>query len=220
VRAPLLALTLALAVGAVRAQAPASLGATMGPAFARVHTPLGTAPGLFSGPAFIAEARAAWGRVIVGVDYLGGRVSPVTTGPAARDLVEGRAFVGVTPWPWLALSVGPQARAYVTDSATVRWVFWQARARVQSPLAGSQLTTYVELWRALSSEVTPATPLGRAQGGEAGLVVHPPRGPLWLRLSYRLDNATVVAGGSEMVEAISLTVGVATRLGVGVVGHR
>jgi hypothetical protein len=210
----MLALTLAVGGNALRAQTPPALGGALGGAFARIHPALGTAPGLFSGPAFTAEGRAAWSRVVLGVDYLGAHLSPGAAGPASRDLVEGRAFIGVTPRPWLTVSVGPQVRAYVTDSSTQRWVFWQARARVQSPLGSSRLGTYVELWRALSSTVNPSLPLGRAQGGEAGLVLRPPRGPLWVRLAYRLDNATV-GGASEMVEALSLAVGVGAKLGVG-----
>lgn len=101
----------------------------------------------------------------------------------------------------------------MTDSTTERWVVWQGRARVEAPILTTSVTSYVEVWRALSSRVTfPSAPLsaGRVQGGEAGMVYRPPRGPIWLRVAYRVDNALLGGGpgGSEMVEAVSLSVGV------------
>jgi hypothetical protein len=123
-----------------------------------------------------------------------------------RDLIEGRLVVAARPVPWLEMSVGPFVRAYVTDTVTERWVFWQARARVEAPIVTASLTSYVELWRAWSSDVNLVAGAGRVQGGEAGVVYRPPQRPFWLRLSYRLDDATVRARGSETLEAISLAI--------------
>jgi hypothetical protein len=188
------------------AQQPALSGA-VGAAIARLHTAPGTTAGVLSGPAFAAEGRVGLGggRLELGVDYVGGRLRG--NGVPSRDLVEGRVFAGVKPWPWLAVSLGPHVRAYVTDAATERWVFWQARARAQAPLADPSLGTYVEVWRALSSTIN--------QGGEAGLLFRPGRSAMWARLSYRVDAVTLRGGGGggggETLEAITVTVGMGGR---------
>src|SRR5256884_4444261 len=109
------------------------------------------------------------------------------------------------------MSVGPFVRAYVTDGVTGRWVVWQARARADAPIVTSGLTSYVELWRAVSSQVNLVAGAGRVQGGEAGVTYRPPKRPFSLRLAYRVDDATVRGGGggSPMLRAVrlSLTVG-------------
>src|SRR5207249_2613981 len=83
----------------------------------------------------------------------GARRTGGSSDSVARDLVEARAFLGVQPWPWLRLSVGPHVRAFVIGAVTERWVLWPVRARAQSALASTPLETYVELWRALSAKV-------------------------------------------------------------------
>ena len=128
-------------------------------------------------------------------------------------LIEGRLLVAARPLPWLEMSVGPFVRAYVTDAVTERWVFWQARARADAPIVTSGLTSYVELWRAVSSQVNLVAGAGRVQGGEAGVTYRPPKRPFSLRLAYRVDDAAVRGGGdgSQMLEAISVSVLVGER---------
>src|SRR5256885_8917872 len=71
------------------------------------------------------------------------------------------------------------------------WVFWQARARVDAPIVTASLTSYLELWRALSSEVNLVAGAGRVQGGEAGVLYRPPQRPYWVRdrKSTRLNSS-------------------------------
>jgi len=160
------------------------------------------------GPVLGGEGRLVFNGFAIGVSLLSGTLQAADQGTAKRDLVEGRLVVAARPVPWLEMSVGPFVRAYVTDSVNERWVFWQARARVEAPIVTASLTSYVELWRALSSEVNLVAGAGRVQGGEAGVVYRPPQRPYWLRLAYRVDDAAVRAGGSETLEAVSLAVGV------------
>jgi hypothetical protein len=160
------------------------------------------------GPVLAGEGRLVFNGFAIGVGLLSGTLQAADQGTAKRDLVEGRLVVAARPVPWLEMSVGPFVRAYVTDSVSERWVFWQARARVEAPIVTASLTSYVELWRALSSEVNLVAGAGRVQGGEAGVVYRPPQRPYWLRLAYRVDDAAVRAGGSETLEAVSLAVGV------------
>jgi len=157
------------------------------------------------GPMFGGEGRVVFNGFSLGLGLSSGTLQTADQA-VKRDLIEGRLVVAARPAPWLEMSVGPFVRAYVTDSGTERWVFWQARARVEAPIVTASLTSYVELWRALSSDVNLVAGAGRVQGGEAGVVYRPPQRPFWLRLSYRLDDAAVRARGSETLEAISLAI--------------
>ena len=159
------------------------------------------------GPVLGGEGRLVFSQFAVGVGLLSGTLQNAGQ-TVKRDLIEGRLLVAARPVPWLEMSVGPFVRAYVTDSSTERWVFWQARARVDAPIVTASLTSYVELWRALSSQVNLVGGAGRVQGGEAGVVYRPPQRPYVLRLTYRVDDAVVraVGSGSETLEAISLAV--------------
>lgn len=173
-----------------------------------------TAPGLVEqlrGPGLGAEARVNYSQFAFGASLFEGRLDASGGGGFTRDLVEGRVLVAARPLPWLEISAGPLLRAFVTDSTTERWVVWQGRARVDAPIVVNRVTSYVEVWRALSSQVTlPSASLnaGRVQGGEAGMVYRPPgAGRLWLRLAYRMDDA-LLGNGSEMVEAVTFSVGI------------
>jgi hypothetical protein len=157
------------------------------------------------GPMFGGEGRVVFNGFSLGLGLSSGTLQTADQA-VKRDLIEGRLVVAARPVPWLEMSVGPFVRAYVTDTVTERWVFWQARARVEAPIVTASLTSYVELWRAWSSDVNLVAGAGRVQGGEAGVVYRPPQRPFWLRLSYRLDDATVRARGSETLEAISLAI--------------
>src|SRR2546429_2981928 len=98
-----------------------------------------------------------WSSDVCSSDLLEGRLEPRSgsTDTVPRDLVEARLLLGVQPVPWLTLGVGPHVRAFVFDTTTVRWVMWQARARVQGALPSPRLETDVELWYALSAKVNP-----------------------------------------------------------------
>jgi hypothetical protein len=157
------------------------------------------------GPVLGGEGRVVFNGFSLGLGLSSGTLQTADQA-VKRDLIEGRLVVAARPAPWLEMSVGPFVRAYVTDSVTERWVFWQARARVEAPIVTASLTSYVELWRAFSSDVNLLAGAGRVQGGEAGVVYRPPQRPFWLRLSYRLDDAAVRARGSETLEAISLAI--------------
>jgi hypothetical protein len=193
------------------AQQRPDLTVAAGAAVVRLQRDLATGSALLEGPGFAAAGAVRLHGLAVGVEYLGGHLTPGGSGPAARDVVEGRVFLAASPWPWLVLSLGPQVRALVTDSTTERSVFWQARARAQGPLVGPRLASYVELWRAFASATNLGAPLGRAQGGEAGLLFQPERSLVALRLSYRVDDAAI-GGGGETIEVL--------RLGVELGGRR
>ncbi len=157
------------------------------------------------GPVLGGEGRLVFNGFSVGLGLSSGTLQVADQGTAKRDLIEGRLLVAARPLPWLEMSVGPFVRAYVTNAVTERWVFWQARARVDAPIVTSGLTSYVELWRAVSSQVNLVAGAGRVQGGEAGVTYRPPQRPFSLRLAYRVDDAAVRGGGdgSQMLEAVT-----------------
>jgi hypothetical protein len=167
----------------------------------------GTGAVRMRGPVLGGEGRVVFNQFSVGVGLLSGTLQTADQ-TVKRDLIEGRLVVAARPVPWLEMSLGPFVRAYVTDSITERWLFWQARARFEAPIVTASLTSYVELWRALSSEVNLVAGAGRVQGGEAGVVYRPPRRPYLVRLAYRMDDAAVrgVGTGSETLESISVAV--------------
>ena len=204
---PLCATLLALAPG-MRAQQRPTVSFAGTAAFVWVRSDTAGGAVRLRGPVLAGEGRLALGRVALAAGLLEGRLNPVAAAAAPRDLVEARLAVAARPLPWLEVAAGPVVRAYVADAVTERWVFWQARARADAPIVTARLASYVELWRALSSRLNLASPAGRMQGGEAGLVYRPPRGAWWVRMAYRVDDAAFSVGGGETLEAISFTVGV------------
>jgi len=184
-------------------------------ALVRYGSKLGGADaGSFGGPTFGVQAGVSLDKVTLSATYLEGRLEPRSgsTDTVPRDLVEARLLLGVQPVPWLTLGVGPHVRAFVFDTTTVRWVMWQARARVQGALPSTRLETYVELWYALSAKVNLPEPIDHMQGGEAGVVLRPRGSAVWFRLAYRVDGAQLASGGrSESVEAVSFALGIGGR---------
>ena len=183
-----------------------------------VHSDTGPTRSSLRGPGFGGEGRIAINGWLFGLGLEEAQLKPAGGGGGGGaaaltpqlDLVQGTVFVGGRPAPWLEITAGPVVRAYVTDSTTERWVFWQARARFDAPIVVGQLGTYLEVWRALSSQVNLPIGAGRVQGGEAGVVFQPPQQRVWLRLSYRMDDALFGGpGGNETMEAITLSGGMA-----------
>lgn len=178
----------------------------------RVHSSIGPAREALSGTVFGGEARVNLWRVVLEAGYAQGRVQPDSAGPVRRDVVDGRLFLGNRPWRGLSLKVGPHARAYLTNSGTQRWFFWEARLRGERPIVGTTVRGYAEIWHALTGSVNVVEAFDGAQGGEAGMVVTPPRSPAWGRLAYGIERAKLGRGWRlETVEGLTLTVGLGWR---------
>jgi len=202
-----------LATSAATAQRQSSIALRADAFMMWVHSDTGLARASLRGPGFGGEGRLVVNGLLFGLGLLEGQLKPSSAAATAPplDLVQGTVYVGGRLAPWLEMTVGPVVRAYVTDSSTERWVFWQARARVDAPIVVGKLGSYLEVWRALASDVNLPTGAGRIQGGEAGVVYQPPRQRVWLRLSYRMDDALLGGGGpggNETMEAITLSGGI------------
>jgi len=206
---------LVLAASVASAQRRPTVGLRADAFMMWVHSDTGIARTSLRGPGFGGEGRISVNGLLFGLGLLEGQLKQAggTGGGAGApqlDLVQGTVFAGGQLLPWLEITAGPVVRAYVTDSTTERWVFWQARARVDAPIVVGKLGSYFEVWRALASDVNLPTGAGRIQGGEAGVVYQPPRQRVWLRLSYRMDDALLGRpGGNETMEAITLSGGIA-----------
>ena len=209
---PLLAcVALAPLAAPLAGQAPARYTLSGGALGVRLETTTGTGTQVLSGVAAGGEGRLTLSRWLVEVGYLQGTLNPRSGNPQTRDLVEGRAMVGVRATPWLALSIGPHARGYVIGGVTERFIQWEARARVDAPIAGAGVRGFVELRGVLSGSVANvAQTFDGGQGGEAGLLLALPRSPVWVRVSYAVDRARL--GGGARIDTLE---GLVIALGVG-----
>ncbi len=159
-----------------------------------------------------ARAQASLGLVSLEASYAQGRLSADTGTAPSRDLVDGSVFLAVRPAPWLALRAGPQLRAYAAPGGTERWVLWEGRIRVEAPIVTGTLLAHVEGWLALSSGVNADPGASGAGGGQAGLTLRLPSSPVWLRLSYAVDQEKMKNNvRTETLEAVALTVGFGGR---------
>ncbi|HWP36328.1 MAG TPA: hypothetical protein VNL18_02125 [Gemmatimonadales bacterium] len=127
-----------------------------------------------------------------------------------RELIEGRALLGLRLGRWAVLEAGPMARAYVTSGGgTERWLLWEGSARFETQLLGPAVKTYVAFSRVLGGDVTG---LRRGQSGEAGLILQPGRSPVWTQLGYSIHQTDLADGlRVETLQGILFAAGVALR---------
>jgi hypothetical protein len=204
-RAVRLLLGLAAAAGELAAQTlhPA-VGASVVAVRVRSAVPAGI--DVSSGAALGEEGTLSFGRWLLDVRYLQGRLDPGSPNASARDLVEGRVRLGFHLLPWLTLGGGRSGRAYVLASGIQRWLWWELRARAEATFIGSAATGYAELWRAVSTEVNVPERFDHAQGGEAGIVLRLSRLPFEAQVAYRIDHA-VLGRGTRLETVDGVVVG-------------
>ena len=207
-----LTLALALVAPALAAQTIVRFAPGVAGRLVRLRAEVPGETDVLSGAAVGVEGGLMLGKLVqLEVQYLQGALHP-DSGPAGhRDLIEGRASLGVAPVRWFALSVGPLVRSYVAAGGRERWVRWEARARAQAPLALPGVTGYVEGWRVLAASANLPGAFDGGQGGEAGIAARLPLGPgWWARLAYGVDRVALT-GRRETVETVVLAVGVGLR---------
>jgi hypothetical protein len=211
VRELLLASVLGLVARATEAQAFVQPAAGVTAQFVRWQSEVPGETVLVSGPAFGVEGGLTVGRLArFDVDYLQGTLRGTSGSAAMRDLVQGRASLGVAPQNWLALNVGPLVRTLVAPGGTERWVRWEVRARVAAPISGPELSGYVEGAWVFAAAVDIPDPFDRGQGGAAGLALRLPRSLGWARLAYSVDRVAL-RGRRETLESVLLVIGVGHR---------
>lgn len=165
-----------------------------------------------SGLAAVGRARFIVGPTSLEASYSQGRLVSDTGTAAARDMVDGSAFLAVRPVSWLALKAGPHLRAYVAPGSTERWVMWEAHAHADGSIIPGMLDASVEGWMAVGSSVNVDPGAHGARGGQAGLILRLWQSPLWARLTYVVDQAELKNNArTETVEAILFAVGLGGR---------
>lgn len=154
-----------------------------------------------------AEGRLGVGVLELSVLYLEGSVGP--KGSASQtDLVEGLATLGLRPAAWLAIEVGPHARAETTSAGTQRWLAVEVHARGEPRIVGPALVSYVDLWHSLGGSVNPDGAFGGAQGVAAGLRLRPPHSLVSVSFGYRVDRLNLSGGArSDTIEHLVLEIG-------------
>jgi len=206
------ALAVGCGVAPVAAQGPALwAGATLVGVRAQGDGSLG--PARTAGTVLGGLVTARRGKFELEGRYLQGVLQPQDDASPRRDLVQGQLVLGFRATPWLSAHTGPRARSYITPAGTERWLVWLLGGRVESPIVGTTVRGHVELWRALALSANVGSDVGRTgRGGDAGVTVQPPGGPVWFRLAYGIDqNAVRGAARRETVEEFTLTVGVRRR---------
>jgi hypothetical protein len=155
-----------------------------------------------------AEVTLSAGRLLLEGNYAQGGLTPQGTA-TPRDFVEGKVLAGVRVIPPLALKAGPHARSYVLPGGTRRRLFWELRAGLETPVAGEVAAAKLELWAAVAGRSNINERMDHARGGEAALIIHVPRSPVWGKLAYRLERAQFdAASRSETLECLSFTLGI------------
>ena len=155
----------------------------------------------------VGEAALARGRGRLRLRYGQGRLTSDSAGVQPRSLTEGEALAGVAALPWLALWTGPHARSYLTDFGNQRWLFWEARASAVATVVPGQLSSFFDGWVAVAGRINVPEAFGGARGAAGGVVARIARPALWLRLTYRIEQARLAAGRRETVEAVALSLG-------------
>ena len=165
-----------------------------------------------SGVALGASGAVARGPVALALGYWQGGVDADPGGTQQQDVIDGYALLVLRAQPWLGVKVGAEARSYVTPAGTERWVFWQARLRTERTIVDPSVRGHVEVWRALSTEVSTSGTVDRAQGGEVGLTLLRALGPLWVRMGYGIDDVRLTGSARrQTLEALAFSVGYGGR---------
>jgi len=207
-------LVFALWCGATPLAAQRSVTLAVEPSLAAwwTHTAVGPSTQSLSGWAFGGDGSVGWRRFSLYLGYWQGSLNPDSTGAASRDVVEGYALLGGRILPWLELRLGPHAWAYTANAGTQRWAMLEGRVRAEGALLHPTLSTYFELWMALSGSVNTAQSFGSGVGGQGGLVYHSQRLPIWGRLGYSVEQARLTGDvWKETVQRVLLGVGYTFR---------
>jgi hypothetical protein len=160
-----------------------------------------------SGSLIGAEGVLVSDRLMVRIRYGEGRINPKSgsTGEA-RDVVSGEALFGLRATPWLALWVGPSARAYTVGESDQRWLVWTGRVTARGTLLPGRMQTFVELGGVFSGNVgnPPLKAGGRVASG--GLEMRfGAASSFWGRLGYGIESLHA-DGLQETVETLTLSV--------------
>ena len=203
---------LALLPAAGRAQVARFVSAGLDAGSVQVRT----APASGGGEALSGSVLGGGGALHLGAvsfeaTYAQGNLTSDSGSATPRDLVDGVVMLAIRPVRWLTLKGGPHLRSYVNPASTRRIETWEGRLRLEGALVGDVVRGHVEGWRSFSASVNVGSPLDYLQGGSAGISVRLPRAPFWGRLSYLIDQAAAVDGGTETLDGVIVAIGFGGR---------
>jgi hypothetical protein len=212
-RAPGLVLAALLWAGPAAAQLPGFLG-SVDLSLARQHFQSSFSGGAESlnGALMSGRIGIAFRPVSVDVSYAQGRLASGDGTSPARSVVEAIAMVSRRVTPWLLLKAGPHMRAYSAPGSTERWVMWELHAHADEPVITGVLAAYLEGWIApiASANVDPGG--SSARGAEVGVTLRHPDSPLWARLAFVVDQASLKSNArTESLQSVVVSVGLGGR---------
>ncbi|HXJ30454.1 MAG TPA: hypothetical protein VNG35_07430 [Gemmatimonadales bacterium] len=184
---------------ALAAQIPVQVGFQLDGTGTRVR---GVSTDLATGTVVGGRGSATLGPVRLSLFYREGRLHDGSTQPL---LVGAGAAADVQLAPWITVGLGPEARAYTLDSATLRRVWLAGRVGVAAPLIGTSVRSDVRLWRSVATSAAGAD-LTRVAGGEVGIAYWAPAG-WWIRLATTFDDAAFAGPRHERFYGLSLGAG-------------
>jgi hypothetical protein len=199
---------LVLVAGGATAQSRRNMTIHASAALARVNRQTVLDTTQLSGMLVGLEAGFRLGKFELRGSYAQGSVEE--DGGASNDLVEGELMLGVRPLDKLLFRFGPRARSFVTPAGTLRWVFWEARVRLETSLnATGSFWSYFEGGYTLFGGVNSAEAFGGGRGLEGGLGFALGSTPLKVRVGYRIDRGALESDvRAEAVDALQISVGI------------
>jgi len=198
----------ALSAGEVTAQSRFGWGIAAGVALPSVQSQVETSVEKYDGTTVGGWGHVRFAFVEIGGHYLQGSIDDAA-GDRPQDLVEGSAFLRVRPIHQMFIGLGPRARSFVEGGATERWLTWEASAGLDAWLFPQLLLTSLDVSLALGGNVSGGNTVGSGAGVEGGLALRIPRTPLFVGVTYRLDQVSLDGvGRTDTVQQFRIRVGV------------
>ncbi len=143
-----------------------------------------------SGTLFGLEAGVRLSRLELTARYLQGQLES-SDGQIESDLVRGGLWLQVRPVDFLGVGIGPQARSYVSDAGTERWLTWVGRLSVDTWLLRPTLRSSFLLSYALGGDVNTGSDFSQGRSLEGWLEARIPRTPLTVAVGYRVEYGSL-----------------------------
>jgi hypothetical protein len=161
-----------------------------------------------TGTAFGIDAGVQLWRLELTVRYLQGSLES-SIDQTQSDLVQGAVGLQVRPIDFLTVGIGPQARSYISEGGTERWLTWEGRLGVDTWLLRPALRSGLVLSYAMGGSVNTGSAFSRGGSIEGRLEARIPRTPLWAAVGYRVEHGSLGGTtGTDTLEEFLLSVAI------------